>query len=156
MEMTALNNSSESTVVISGFAISGAGVGSVASVRHVAIVPWGKGGNGLPDTIYQTYPPAGTLPGRRACVRQTLFPVSGYVLKPRAKARALVLIRIARPGRLNFHANSVSYSSDGHDYTQTIDRGIRLRAVDHGKPHPISTDERRCLSITQPLSLGRS
>ena len=119
MEMTDLNNSSESTVVISGFAISGAGVGSVASVRHVAIVPWGKGGNGLPDTIYQTYPPAGTLPGRRACVRQTLFPVSGYVLKARAK-------------------------------------GIRLRAVDHGKPHPISTDERRCLSITQPLSLGRS
>ena len=140
--------------MISGFEVSGAGVGSVVRVRHIAIVPWGKGGNGLPDTIYQTYPPAGTLPGR-GCVRQTLLPVSGYVLQPRAKARALVLIRVERPGRLNFHTNSVSYSSGGHNYTQKIDRGIELRAVSHGKPHPISSDERTCLSITRALPLGR-
>ena len=63
LQFTDLSNTSESAVVLKSVRISGRGVGTVAAVEHIAIVPWakGNGGNALADTIYQTYPPAGTV-----------------------------------------------------------------------------------------------
>jgi hypothetical protein len=155
LQFTDLSNTSESAVVLKSVRISGRGVGTVAAVEHIAIVPWakGNGGNALADTIYQTYPPAGTV-RRGHCVRETPLPVRGYVLRPHAIARALVLIRLVRPGRLTFTTNTIRYGSDGHEYTQTLDRGVNLRVVAHGKPHAISGDERQCLALTKALPLG--
>jgi hypothetical protein len=156
LQFADLKNTSDSAIVLRSVRISGPGVGTVARVRHVAIVPYVNGdvGDALDDGIYQTYPPADTLESGR-CVRETPLPVAGYVLRPHHIARALVLIRMVRPGRLNFTTNTITYTSGGHGYTQTLDRGVNLRVVAHGKPHPLSGYEKKCLSLTKALPLGQ-
>lgn len=90
----------------------------------------------------------------RGCVRENPQPVAGYVITPKATARALVLIRVAHPGRLDYRINTVTYSSNGGDHVQTIKLGIKLRAVAHGKPHALASFERKCLSLTTSLPTG--
>lgn len=148
--MADLTNDSSATIRLTRFIFTGAGVGTTARVIRVDAIPFTGFATSTADGIYQTYPPAGHVPGH-GCIRQRPLRFAGYMLKPHSTVRALVLVRIASVGRLESKSDVVYYRAGGTEFRESVPYGVTLRAARGVPPHPLGDPERRCLAVTTEL-----
>ena len=151
-----LVNTSENPLTVRSVSVSGPGVGEVIEIFGTDLGPVPDDDDSLNYTtggIFRTYPPAQGFDG--GCHVQALVPVAGYVLKPGAQARILLLTRAVAPGRYSFGGVQVLYSRSGALWSETVDFGQRGNVVSYGKDvPPISRDERRCSDERDWLASG--
>jgi hypothetical protein len=118
-----LQNSSDSTLVISSVGIGGPGIGTTVQPVQVEMAPLQFGlhrgePNWAPGGLYQVNPPVFFAGG--ICRRQALLPVNGYRMSPGSQARILVVVRAVRPGRWAIPVHVVNYTIQGVPYRQAM------------------------------------
>jgi hypothetical protein len=117
-----LDNTSSSKLVLGSVSIKGPGVGSSVRVVKVQIAPLRIGRrqyevNATPGGLYPTDPPV--FHGK-TCLKQPLFPVSGFRMPPGTQARLRIVLRMGRPGKWVIPAPVVYYTFGGTRYRQAI------------------------------------
>ena len=146
------SRSSQPVKLISVMA-TGPGVGTVGKIVREEIAPvpnTDTGTNWVPDGDWVTYPPAGLL--GHTCRVQQLFPLKGYVLRPRgARVRVAMTLQAVRPGRFGFTSVLVRYSVGGHLYDQRITLGTKFTVQRGVPPRAVSEFERPCVSRVSVL-----
>lgn len=148
--MADITDTSSRPIRLVRFVFAGRGVGTTVDVLRIRVAPFGGFATSTADGIYQTYPPVEHRSGH-GCLSSHPQWFGGYLLKPRATVRALVLIRVARPGRLDSRHDVVYYRQGGAALHQSLPFGLSLRGAANARPHPLATFERPCLGVTQRL-----
>jgi len=146
-----LDNSSHQAITLRSVLVRGPGIGTVARVTQVAIVP----PSGVPGMLYDTDPPTLRL-GDGHCYSGPLVPVSGYRMKPGGRAWLWEVFEAVRPGRWRVPAHPFTYTQGGTTYHQVVtqaDYGTVRLAAPGITPTNLETP---CLRDTHLLNPARA
>lgn len=142
-----LDNTSHQAITLRSVVVRGPGIGTVARVTQVAIVP----PSGVPGMLYDTDPPTLRL-GDGRCHTGPLVPVAGYQMKPGGRAWLWEVFEAVRPGRWWVPSHSFTYTQDGTTYREVViqaDYGSVRQSATRIEPSNLETP---CLRDTHLLN----
>jgi hypothetical protein len=155
----AIYNRSSQPLTITGIAITGRGLGTVARATKIELAPTSYDPGGL----YVTDPPvyhflSGSRLGPAGCSVQALRSPRGYVLPPgtaqgRHNLYVWAVVHMTRPGRYNSLGSTVYYSQGGSHYRDFVMLGFN-GSVTSNAAWPAIVNEKGCLDKTHLLNPG--
>jgi hypothetical protein len=155
----AIYNRGDQPLTITGVAITGRGLGTVARVMDIKIAPVSYDPGGL----YVTDPPVfhflrGSRLGPAGCSVQGLRPAHGYVLLP-GTGHGLhnifiwAVVQMLHPGQYSSLGSTVYYTQQGTRYRDFVKLGFN-GSVAPNAAWPAVVNEKGCLNTTHLLNPG--